>query len=122
MKDRESRYRTLVWRAVAAAALLLVGVSRGAAAQGASADTTLRLELFGFAQGDICRRQLKQNRLFFWKLLQRLFGSLKVVRRKRYFRQEQQGFSVVRRLLQNKKDLLFRLGEITHRLVDSSQP
>ena len=53
MKDHEARFRTLVWRAGIVSALLC-SVSGAAAAQGAaSQDTTLRLELFGFAQGDI---------------------------------------------------------------------
>jgi DcaP outer membrane protein len=59
MKGHESRYRTMVWRAVVASTLL-VGVSGRATAQGGQAanpqtpgDTTLRFEIFGFAQGDI---------------------------------------------------------------------
>jgi hypothetical protein len=52
MNEHGSRCRTLVRRAVVVSSLL-VGVSGVAAGQAASADTTLRLELFGFAQGDI---------------------------------------------------------------------
>jgi hypothetical protein len=53
MNAADSLYRTLLRRAVVACALLGT-VSGTAAAQGAaSQDTTLRLEIFGFAQGDI---------------------------------------------------------------------
>src|SRR3954452_820652 len=59
MSVHESRCRTLVWRAVVVSALL-ASVGGKAQAQGGQAanpqaqgDTTLRIEIFGFAQGDI---------------------------------------------------------------------
>ena len=62
MNDHESRFRTVGRRAVAISALL-AGVSGVASAQGGQAanpqaqgDTTLRFEIFGFAQGDIGTR------------------------------------------------------------------
>ena len=53
MNDQKARYRTLVWRAVVTCALLSIASGAAAAQGAASQDTTLRLEIFGFAQGDI---------------------------------------------------------------------
>src|SRR4051812_39870397 len=57
MSDHESRCRTLVWRAAVVSALLASAGGRASAQGGQAAsaqgDTTLRLELFGFAQADI---------------------------------------------------------------------
>jgi len=53
MNDHSSRIRTLFWRAVVVVALLAAVSGRATAQGAASQDTTLRLELFGFAQGDI---------------------------------------------------------------------
>ena len=52
MNAADSLYRTLFRRAVVTGALLSIA-SGAAAAQAASNDTTLRFEIYGFAQGDI---------------------------------------------------------------------
>ena len=59
MSEHGSRFRTQVWRAVVVGTLL-AGVNGRALAQGGQAanpqtpnDTTLRFEIYGFAQGDI---------------------------------------------------------------------
>lgn len=53
MNAGDSLYRTLLRRVVVACALLGIVTGTAAAQGAASQDTTLRLEIFGFAQGDI---------------------------------------------------------------------